>query len=78
MNSRLPELFRGFAGPECRETSPLYAYLTLATVDDAEILAIAAEASPGQPVPNLLFAAVHYLLVAGPAHRLANITRPAP
>ena len=72
MNSRLSEAFLSFAGPECRETSPLYCNLTEAIAADKEILLIASQASTGQPVPNLLFAAVHFLLVANPSHPLAE------
>lgn len=72
MNSRLSDAFRAFAVPECRETSPLYCSLTEAIAADAEVLQIAGQARDGQPVPNLLFAAVHYLLVASPHHPLAE------
>ncbi|MCA9005685.1 MAG: DUF2332 domain-containing protein [Planctomycetaceae bacterium] len=72
MNSRLSEAFLSFAGPKCQETSPLYCSLTEAIAADEELLLIAGQASAGQPVPNLLFAAVHYLLVADPNHPLAE------
>ena len=52
--------------------SPLYSLLSKAIADDAELLALAGHASPGQPAPNLLFAAVHYLLLGGPRHRLSG------
>ncbi len=38
--------------------------------EDRELLAVASEARPGQPVPNLLFGAVHYLLLKGKKHEL--------
>ncbi|MFI4849089.1 MAG: DUF2332 domain-containing protein [Gimesia chilikensis] len=72
MNSRLSDAFRAFAVPECRETSPLYCCLTDAIASDAEVLEIASQARDGQPVPNLLFASVQYLLIANPAHPLAE------
>lgn len=72
MNAELSEQFHAFAGPECRETSPLYCSLTEAIASDAEILNIASQARAGQPVPNLLFAAVHYLLVEHPVQPLAD------
>lgn len=72
MNSRLSAAFLAFAVPECRETSPLYCSLTEAIAADEDLLLIAGQAPVGQPVPNLLFAAVHYLLVADPTHPLAE------
>jgi hypothetical protein len=62
--------FRLFA-QECRASSPLYARLALAIAGDDAVLALAAHARAGQPVPNLLFGAVHALLLAGAAHPLA-------
>lgn len=53
------------------DTSPLYARLSRGIADDDAILALAARARPGQPVPNMLFAAVHFLLLNGAAHPLA-------
>jgi hypothetical protein len=51
--------------------SPLYERLARASATDEELLDIAGEASDGQPPPNLLFGAVHALLLEGRAHRLA-------
>lgn len=59
--------FRRFAGVR----SPLYAHLSSATADDDKLLALAGHAGRGQPAPNLLFAAVHYLLLTDAHHRLA-------
>lgn len=50
--------------------SPLYARLAAAAAEDDELLAIAARARPGQPSANLLFAAVHYHVLAGAVHPL--------
>ncbi len=72
MNSHLSEAFLAFARLECRETSPLYCSLSEAIAVDEELLQIAGQAPAGQPVSNLLFAAVHYLLVADPTHPLAD------
>lgn len=52
--------------------SPLYATLTEAAADDSKIRDIAAEASAGQPEPQLLLAAVHSLLLRGRDHPLAR------
>jgi hypothetical protein len=66
----LVQRFRRFAQRECR-VSPLYERLSLGIADDPEVLAIAARARQGQPVPNLFLAAVHFLLLQGSAHPLA-------
>ncbi|MCM3746102.1 DUF2332 domain-containing protein [Paenibacillus pasadenensis] len=63
--------FRRFA-EECRESSPLYEHLAESISKDSELLLLAASARKGQPVPNLLFAAVHELLLSGSKHTLAD------
>src|SRR5262249_31479728 len=40
--------------------------------DDPEVLSIAAAAGAGQPAPNLLLAAVHYLLLGGTGHAVGD------
>ncbi len=61
----LGQRFRRFADAEAREASPLYEHLASSVAEDQELLALAAHAPPGQPVPNLLFGAVHLLLLQG-------------
>lgn len=51
--------------------SPLYARLCAVVARDERLLSIAAEARSGQLPTNLLFAAVHYLLLRDPGHELA-------
>jgi hypothetical protein len=51
--------------------SELYALLSLAILDDEELLAIAAGVRPGQPPAHMLFAAVQFLLLNGLEHPLA-------
>jgi len=60
---RMAGRFVRFAAQEACDSSPLYARLSRAIADDPEMLALAAHARPGQPVPHLLFAAVQYLLL---------------
>src|SRR5262249_29272452 len=67
--TRLARWFEHFAAVEC-EDSPLYRRLALGLAGDPSLLALAAE-SKGGPPPNLLLAAVHYLLLNGPRHALA-------
>src|SRR5438552_3238056 len=57
-----------FAG----ENAPLYRRLSLRVAEDSDILALAAGAKAGQYPPYLLFAAVHYLLMANPGEPLAD------
>ena len=57
--------FRRFATLEARGSSPLYERLALGVADDEELLALAAQGREEQPAPNLLFAAVHLLLLSG-------------
>ncbi|HEX2275740.1 MAG TPA: DUF2332 domain-containing protein [Candidatus Tectomicrobia bacterium] len=66
----LAQRFERFARREC-QVSPLYERLSFGIAQDPELLAIAAQARPGQPVPNLFLAAVHFLLLQGRQHPLA-------
>src|SRR5215475_2101414 len=67
----LSHRFQRFARRECH-VSPLYEQFSLGIADDPEVLAIAAQAKPGQPVPNLFFGAVHFPLLKGVQHPLAS------
>ena len=51
--------------------SPMYAELAYGVSKDDDLLEIAAHARPHQPEPNMLFAAVQYLLLSGLDHPLA-------
>jgi hypothetical protein len=66
----LARLFVTFAA-HCELGSPLYHRLALAIAEDAELLALAALAQPGQPPPNMLLGAAHDLLLRGVGHPLA-------
>ncbi len=72
-----PERFRRFADVECRESSPFYYTLSHQVAGDPSILDIAARAPVDQPPPNMLFAAVRYLLMkaadAGAPNHLAEL-----
>ena len=72
----LAAIFRHFAERRCGDYAPLYAHLGTRIAGDAELLAIAANASPGQSPPDLMLAAVHYLRARQPHHPLAATTRP--
>ncbi len=62
--------FRHFAEQEC-DSSPLYRRLSLGIAEDPQLLALAAQAQ-NTPIPNLLFAAVHFLLLAGATYPLTE------
>ena len=64
--------FLRFAGEECRGSSPLYERLSRAIAEDPEMLVLASHAKEGQRVPNLFFAAVHFLLLKGIGHPIAR------
>lgn len=66
----LSERFRRFAERECKDSSRLYEYLSIEISRDNDLLELSSHCPPGQPVPNLLFAAVHYLLLSGTDHEL--------
>jgi hypothetical protein len=70
MSNNLSMKFRRFAIHECRESSPLYEFLSLKIAEDTEMIQLASSAQKGQPVPNLFFGAVHYLLLKGKKHKL--------
>lgn len=62
--SKLAQIFKRFSEETYIASSPLYAALSNAIAEDIDVLGIASSAR-GRPVPNLLFAAVHYLLMSG-------------
>lgn len=66
----LSKRFSRFADKECKDSSPLYEFLSRCIAFDKEMLELAAHAREGQPVPNLLLGSVHYLLMSGYHHPL--------
>jgi hypothetical protein len=63
--------FAHFGAVECPPLGAnIYETLCRGIKDDRELLDMAARASANQPPVNLLFAAVHYLLLAGESHPL--------
>lgn len=65
------ETFERFASNEADGSSPLYEALSLGVANDDTLLALAGEVPADQPAPNLLFAAVQYLLFDSPEEPLA-------
>ncbi len=70
---RLSQAWRHFGAKECGAYSPLYAAICRSVADDPDLLALAAAAPPAGQQPNVLLAAVHYLVLSGLAHPLAKI-----
>jgi hypothetical protein len=66
----LAQRFVRFADQECGDYAPFYDRLARGIARDPELLSIAAHARSGQQAPNLLLAAVHYLLLRGADHPL--------
>lgn len=72
-HQNLSTIFRRFSERECRGSSLLYEMLSLGVSEDEALLSLAAFGEGrGQPIPNLLLGAVHYLLLKGKEHRLAD------
>ena len=61
------QLFHIFARVEAPDlASPMYAELCYGIALDDELLALASQKRRGQPAPNVMLAAVQYLLLSGP------------
>lgn len=67
--------FKRFALTECRGSSGLYEYLSLRIAEDEELLSLTLITRQGQPIPNMFFASVHYLLLSGTDHPLKEFYR---
>ncbi|HZO72514.1 MAG TPA: DUF2332 domain-containing protein [Ktedonobacteraceae bacterium] len=61
-----------YGNPDRENGSPLYTQLCPAIAADPAVLALITEADRNQQVSNLLFAAVHFLLLSGIQHPLAD------
>ncbi len=68
----LNDQFHKFADLYCKDSSDLYFHLCHAIAEDESILRIAAQTKNQQPIPNLLLASVHYLLIKNPLHPLSE------
>ena len=67
----LAETFRRFSAT-CQPRAPLYADLADFVADEPELLALMNDVPTTQRIPVLLFASVHYLLLADRSSNLAN------
>ena len=66
------DAFERFADEEARGFSPLYETLSRGVAGDDDLLTLAEEVPGDQPAPNLLFAAVQFLLFEDPGVPLAE------
>jgi hypothetical protein len=68
---RLHDRFSRAVTQELAGVSPLYARLAADIAEDADLLTLAAQAPPGQPIAVFFLGAVHYLIRQEPDHPLA-------
>jgi len=69
--AKVSSIFHTFAERECREVSPLYYALAKSVAEELYLLELAAHARAQQPIPNLFFGVIHYLLLRKPDQELA-------
>ena len=67
----LSKQFKYFSEKVYLGSSPLYQQLSARIAEDREILSLASHSQKGEIVPNLFFAAVHFLLLQGVEHPLS-------
>src|SRR3954469_19837702 len=67
----LHDIFLAYAA-DCHGYSPIYEHITTGIADDSDLQALSTGGMPGQPPPNLICAASHYLLLSGVQHEVAR------
>ena len=70
--AQLSNEFKVFAEAECVGSSILYEYLSNQIAANTDLLKLSSFARKGQPVPNLFFGAVQFLLYRGVEHSLKD------
>src|SRR5580692_341153 len=68
----LADQFRSFAVAVGRDGTAVYEHICRGVADDRALLDLTGLAPPAQRRPNLLLAAVHFLLLSGADDRLAD------
>ncbi|CAM5215612.1 hypothetical protein UACE39S_02507 [Ureibacillus acetophenoni] len=63
METNLTRRFLQFARKECENSSPLYEFLSYQIAEDSVLQKLASQIPVEQPIPNLFFASVQYLLM---------------
>src|SRR3954449_3647364 len=71
--AELADIWRYVADTGCRDYSPLYDRICRTVAADDDVLDLVREAPPAGHFPNVLLAAVHYLLLGGLDHPLAAV-----
>jgi len=69
----LAHLWEWFAENQCRGYSPLYEQICRAVAGDRDLLELVRSAPPAAHMPPALLGAVHYLLLEGLEHPLADV-----
>lgn len=69
----LGQIWEFFAAGSCRGYSPLYDQIASSVARDPEILALVRQTPPESHLPLSLLAAVHYLVLEGLDHPLADV-----
>ncbi|HUC37910.1 MAG TPA: DUF2332 domain-containing protein [Acidimicrobiales bacterium] len=69
----LAQLWEWFATTQCRGYSPLYERISMAVARDADLLGALQHTRPSSHMPPALLGAVHYLLLGGLEHPLAEV-----
>jgi hypothetical protein len=69
---KIKDRFIAFAETECKDNSALYYTLSIKIANDVALLKITTATRIGQPIPNIFFAAIHYLLLKNSEHELAK------
>ncbi len=67
MISASADSFREWGAMAHAYDSPLYSVLVTSIAEDSDLLALAAHTAPGQPAPNMIMGASHFLLMNQPA-----------
>ncbi len=70
VDDKMSQWFQRFS--EQTTGSPMYQHLSLEVSRDKELIELAKEADQRQPVPNLFFASVHFLLMKNRSHGLSR------
>lgn len=73
MTAGLAGLWTHFADTSCGEYSPLYDRICRTVAGDEDLLRLVASAPPEGHLPNVLLAAVHFLVLSGVDHELAAV-----
>jgi len=69
---KVSRIFKSFAEKECKGVSGLYYRLSHEVSEDNDLLRLALNSRERQPVPNLFFGSIHYLLLKYPGEELSN------